>query len=252
MHARKRSQIAIALKEGAESSCWRMDSFETLSTSACLVNRTHSIPPLSIAHVFTREDQVSYQFNARQTATVRLRGDREQVQMFLQEPQHLIAALLDRDRVMPLDERQFEVRMRPIGALGMTIQPVVQLDIHAEADGRVLLRALGCRIEGNDWVDRRFNLEFQGELTPARVFTDASGAVTILSGVADLNVTIDLPPVLRFTPYPVVQKVGTTITQGILATLQRSLSKRLPERFTRWVQSRSVAPVASKLARRPG
>ncbi|MEO1132393.1 MAG: DUF1997 domain-containing protein [Cyanobacteria bacterium J06639_1] len=180
---------------------------------------------------------MSYQFHARQTATVRLSGGRESVRAFLAEPERTIAALLQRDRVRQLDAHQFEVSMKPIGALGTSIHPIVTLDIHSTADGCLLLKALDCRIEGNAWVDRHFNLWFQGELAPARVFTEGTREISILAGVADLHVTIELPPLLRLTPAPVVQRVGTTITQGVLGTIQRSLSKRLPEHFAAWAAS---------------
>ncbi|MEM9511747.1 MAG: DUF1997 domain-containing protein [Cyanobacteria bacterium P01_E01_bin.48] len=190
---------------------------------------------------FAFEGKVSYQFKARQTATVRLCGNRDRVREFLQDPQHLIAALLDREQVRQIDRHQFEVSMRPIGALGMTIQPIVRLDIRSNADdGSVQLQALGCRIAGNDWIDRRFNLIFQGELAPSRTFEDRAGEVTLLSGVADLSVSIELPPIMQLTPRSVVNGVGTTVTQGVLAALQRSLSKRLPQHFSHW--SRLTTP----------
>jgi hypothetical protein len=190
-------------------------------------------------------------FSARQTTTVSLPGTLAQVREFLQEPQHLIDALLDRDRVLRSGTDRFSVRMRAIHALGVSIQPIVELRIATFADARLQLEAIGCRVEGNDWIDRHFDLDFVGSLAPLSP-ADSIDRVT-LAGDASLQVHIGLPPLLRLTPQPVVMVTGNTITRGVLTAMQRSLAQHLPVSFHRWQQlsdrpSSHAAAVATVLS----
>lgn len=181
-------------------------------------------------------------FSAEQTTTIQLQGSWAQVQDFLSEPKHLTAALLDQGQVRQLTRERFEVRMRPIGALGVQIQPVVQLQIQTLGDGQVTLQAIGCRIEGNEWIDQHFSLTFTGQLSPLEIRRHTSSPQVILRGTAQLQVSLVLPPVLALTPRPLVETVGSTIVQGVLMTIRLSLSCRLPQSFLAYRQAHLLPP----------
>lgn len=170
-------------------------------------------------------------FTAQQSATVKLEGTLEQVQRFIQDPGNLMSALLRTDQFRRLDTNRFEVRMQPIGALGIQIRPIVKLQLITTAAAEVQLKAIGCRVEGNEWIDRNFDLEFFGELAPLQRRAAMSTSGVTLIGKASLKVWIGLPPMLRFTPSVLIQSIGTTITRGVLLAIQSSLTRRLPIRF---------------------
>lgn len=175
-------------------------------------------------------------FSAQQTSRVELVGSWAEVQAFLQEPCHLTAALLDQGQVRQLDRERFEVRMHWIGALGLQVRPIVRLRIQTPQPGEVRLQAIGCRIEGNDWINDHFDLAFEGSLLPLWISSEPSPQV-ILQGRAQLQVRLELPPLLALTPPPLVETVGTTIVKGVLMTIRHSLSRQLPHSFQVFVRS---------------
>ncbi|NJK72464.1 MAG: DUF1997 domain-containing protein [Synechococcaceae cyanobacterium SM2_3_60] len=175
---------------------------------------------------------MTFTFAAQQSASLTLAGSRAEVEAFCQEPEHLVAALIDRDRVVRHGVDLFRVRMRPIQALGLHIQPIVDLRLTTAPGAQVTLQATGCHLAGNDWLNQHFGLDFQGILQPE---TATEQSVT-LAGLADLHVHISLPPMLRFTPAPLVQAVGNPIMQGVLLAIRHSLSQELPRQFYYWQQ----------------
>ncbi|WP_227498565.1 DUF1997 domain-containing protein [Synechococcus sp. PCC 7336] len=180
-----------------------------------------------------------YSFRAEQQTAVHLAGTRSQVRAFLSNPSNLVDALLESDRVKQLDDRHFQVSMAPIQALGTQIQPVVELQIFTDPSSRVNLSAVGCCIRGNDWVDRNFDLEFEGSLSPDLKVSTANRIR--LAGNANLRVHIGVPPLLQFTPQAIVRTVGNTITRSVLTAIERSLCRQLPVSFEQWQQRVEIA-----------
>lgn len=181
-------------------------------------------------------------FSAQQSSLVELKGTWAQVQEFLREPHNLTVALLDQGQVRQLDREHFEVRMRPIGALGLQFRPVVKLRIQTPERGEVRLQAIGCQIEGNDWLNDHFDLQFEGRLYPLRIETGSASPQVTLRGTAHLNVWVGLPPLLALTPKPLIDTVGNTIVQGVLMTIRVSLSRHLPRSFLTYLRSRDYSP----------
>ncbi|MGK7911411.1 MAG: DUF1997 domain-containing protein [Synechococcus sp.] len=173
-------------------------------------------------------------FNARQATTLSIAGSLEQVELFLRDPRHLVEALLDADRVRQLEAGRFAVRMSPIQALSVQITPEVELEIFTDRQSRVLLKAVGCRIHGNDWIDRNFDLSFEGCLFPRGL--ESSEGVELV-GDANLDVSIGMPPLLQFTPKSIVEGIGNTITKGVLTAIERSMRRQVPARFQQWQQA---------------
>ncbi|MEM9536986.1 MAG: DUF1997 domain-containing protein, partial [Cyanobacteria bacterium P01_E01_bin.45] len=130
-------------------------------------------------------------FNARQATTLPIAGSPKRVGLFLGDPRHLVEALLDADRVRQREAGRFVVRMSPIQALSVQITPEVELEIFTDRQSRVLLKAVGCRIHGNNWIDRNFDLSFEGCLFPRGMETTDG---VELVGDANLEVSIGMPP----------------------------------------------------------
>ncbi len=179
-------------------------------------------------------------FSAQQECRVDLKGSWDQVQEFLREPRHLTAALLNQGQVRQLDRERFEVRMNWIGALGIQVRPIVDLQIQTSDRGEVYLQAIGCRIEGNDWIDKHFDLAFEGSLRPLEISAQSVNPIApkvSMCGWARLKVCLELPPLLSLTPPPVVETVGSTIVNGVLMTIRHSLCRQLPQSFLAHIHS---------------
>ncbi|MEL7083535.1 MAG: DUF1997 domain-containing protein [Cyanobacteria bacterium J06597_1] len=184
-------------------------------------------------------------FNARQATTLPIAGSPERVRLFLGDPRHLVEALLDADRVRQLEAGRFVVRMSPIQALNVQITPEVELEIVTDRQSRVLLKAVGCRIHGNNWIDRNFDLSFEGCLFPRGMETTDG---VELVGDANLEVSIGMPPLLQFTPKSIVEGIGNTITKGVLTAIDRSLRRKLPARFQQWQQEQYLTEEIAELS----
>ena len=184
-------------------------------------------------------------FNARQATTLSVVGSLERVGLFLSDPRHLVEALLDADRVRQLGAGRFAVRMSPIQALSVQIAPEVELEILTDSQSRVLLKAVGCRIHGNDWIDRNFDLSFEGCLYPRGLQIPES---VELVGDANLEVSIGMPPLMQFTPKSIVDGIGNTITKGVLTAIERSLRRKLPARFQQWQQEQYLASEIAEIS----
>ncbi len=184
-------------------------------------------------------------FNARQVTTLSLAGSLDRVGLFLSDPRHLVEALLDPQCVRQLEAGRFSVRMSPIQALSVQITPEVELEILTDAQARVLLNAVGCRIHGNDWIDRNFDLSFEGCLSPHGLET-LDGVELV--GDANLEVSIGMPPLLQFTPKSIVEGIGNTIAKGVLTTIERSLRRQLPARFQQWHHEQYLAVEINKIS----
>ena len=77
-------------------------------------------------------------------------------------------------------------------------------------------------------LNRRFSFQLQGWLA-AR--PDNSG----VSGNAELDINIDLPPAFRLTPRPLLESTGNAIANGILSTIKQRLQRRLVHEYRGWV-----------------
>ena len=205
---------------------------------------------------------MQYTFRAYQKTNVTLAGSLEQVQTFLSDPRHLVEALLDLDRVRQVGTGRFAVRMFPIQALNMQISPEVELKIVTDARSCVHLKAVNCRIRGNDWLDRNFHLFFEGYLSPCAkdsgLQDNASAykgrhsekelAEIALVGNANLEVGIGMPPLMQLTPKSIVDGIGNPITRGVLTAIERSLCRKLPHKFRSWQQEQTLTAEMAELS----
>lgn len=152
------------------------------------------------------------------------------IQHYLRQPQRLVYALFDPSRVETLSQEDFRLRLRPLNFMMLSIQPVVDLHVQSAADGTIHLKSTGCEIKGVEYINQRFHLNLQGQLTPLFLETE-----TCLQGHADLEVQVELPPPFWFTPQSFVEKTGNGLLRGILMTIKQRLSSRLIADYQQWV-----------------
>jgi Protein of unknown function (DUF1997) len=151
---------------------------------------------------------------------------------YLRQPQRLITALVDQNQIEDLGDQQFCLKMRPLSFFHFTLQPTVQMRVWADPDGTVHLQSTDCEIRGVDYIDQRFHLDLLGKLVPTVV-----GKKAHLQGVADLQVQVDLPPALWFTPKPILETAGNSLLKSVLITVKQRLSNQLLLDYSRWAQT---------------
>jgi hypothetical protein len=151
---------------------------------------------------------------------------------YLRQPQRLVYALVDPDRVRMLADGMFQLQIRSLRFMHLTLQPTAYLQITSESDAAVKIRSTQCELRGFDYLDRRFQLDLQGSLSPV-----AKSDGTYLVGKADLQVSVELPPPFCFTPTAIVEATGNGLLKSVLATIEQRLGQQLLKDYRHWIDS---------------
>jgi hypothetical protein len=111
--------------------------------------------------------------------------------------------------------------------------------VWADAKGTVRLRSLACEIRGVEYINQRFSLDLVGRLEPY-----THNGKTTLYGKADLQVSVDIPPALWFTPQPVIDATGNALLASVLHTVKQRLTRHLIADYRAWAgqERRSSEP----------
>jgi hypothetical protein len=154
------------------------------------------------------------------------------IQHYLRQPQRIVQALAASSQIEQLGEEQFRLKMRPLSFMMLTIQPTVEMRVWSEPDGTVQIRSTDCEIRGVEYINQRFSLKLVGKLQPQ----DIQG-ITYLRGRADLEVQVELPPALMFTPRAFLEAAGNGLLKSVLLTVKQRLMHHLLADYYAWAQS---------------
>ncbi|MEA5582291.1 DUF1997 domain-containing protein [Nodularia harveyana UHCC-0300] len=171
-------------------------------------------------------------FSASQTAKINISSQPIPIEHYLRQPQRLVNALTDSRRIHQLSEQVFRLKMQPLTFLSLNIQPTVDIKVWAESNGTIKLRSLGCQILGFEYINQRFALNLQGHLS-----LHQSNGITSLQGKADLEVQVDIPPPICFTPRPILEAAGNGLLKSVLMTIKQRLLHQLLADYHSWVKS---------------
>lgn len=174
-------------------------------------------------------------FVASQSVEIAVPEQPVPIQHYLRQPHRLVQALVDPTRIEQLSEDGFRLKMRPLSFMAFSIQPTVDLRVWAESDGTVHLNSTGCQIRGIEYINQRFALKLIGKLHPEQI-----KGTTYLKGRADLEVTIELPPPLWFTPKPLLDATGNGLLKSVLLTIKQRLMHQLLADYRRWASTGTV------------
>lgn len=152
------------------------------------------------------------------------------IQHYLRQPQRLVNALVDPSRIEQLSEEDFRLKMRPLTFMTLSIQPTVDLRVWAESNGTIHLQSVACEIRGVDYINQRFALNLKGHLSPCQI-----NGETHLTGNADLEVQVELPPLFWLTPTPILEAAGNGLLKSVLLTIKQRLLYQLLVDYRRWV-----------------
>jgi Protein of unknown function (DUF1997) len=154
------------------------------------------------------------------------------IQHYLRQPHRLVRSLVDPNRIEQVGDDEFCLKMRTLSFFGFELQPTVYLRVWTEVDGTVRIVSTNCEIRGIDYIDRRFSLELIGELAPH----ERQGR-TYLTGIADLEVRVELPPPVSFMPRSIVESAGNSLLKGILNSFKQRLLNQLLADYVAWAQT---------------
>jgi Protein of unknown function (DUF1997) len=154
------------------------------------------------------------------------------IQHYLRQPHRLVRSLADPSRIKQIGEDEFCLTMRPLNFFGFELQPTVFLRVWTEADGTVQIVSTNCEIRGVDYINERFSLELVGKLSP-----NQKNGQTYLSGRADLEVQVALPPPLSFTPKLIVESAGNSLLKSILIAFKQKLMHQLLTDYVTWANA---------------
>ncbi len=154
------------------------------------------------------------------------------IQHYLRQPQRVVAALAASSQIEPFGDDRFRLKMRPLNFMMLTIQPIVDLRVWADSDGTVYVQSVGCEIRGVEYINQRFKLNLVGKLQPQQL-----NGKTVLKGRADLEVQVDVPPPLDFTPKPFLEATGNGLLKSVLLTVKQRLMHHLLADYGAWASS---------------
>lgn len=175
-------------------------------------------------------------FFASQSVLIDVPDEPVPIQHYLRQPHRLVHALVDPNRIEELSSNCFRLKMRPLKFMMLSIQPTVDMQVRVESDGTVYLRSVACEIRGIKYINQRFNLNLVGKLYPCH-----RQGRTQLEGRADLEVRVELPPPLWFTPKPILERTGNSILRSVLSTIKQRLMHQLLLDFHNWAAATAEA-----------
>lgn len=171
-------------------------------------------------------------FAANQTVKLKVPQLGVPIQHYLRQPQRLIHALVDSTRLQELAPDVFRLKMKPLSLLSFSVQPTVDLQIWSEADGTVKLRSLRSEILGIEYINQRFSLDLAGQLTAV-----TENQQTTLLGMAELQVSVELPPPLCYTPQALLKSAGDNLLKSVLLTIKQRMMHQLIQDYKAWVEN---------------
>lgn len=181
-------------------------------------------------------------FNASESVQIPVVNKRSPIQHYLRQPKRLVEAIADPELMKQMSNELYELKMRPINFMEIYhFQPIVLLKVWSGSNNSVYLQSEDCQIKGIDYINRRFSLKLKGVLSPQEL-----EGQTILEGQADLEVSVELPTALMFTPRSLLEKAGNQLLKSVLSRIKQKLVNQLVQDYYEWSSQTSEIDTSSK------
>lgn len=174
-------------------------------------------------------------FQAAQSVEIPVPYQPIPIKHYLRQPQRLVNALADSSRIEQLTTEVFRLKMRPLTFMSLSIQPIVDMRVWAEANGTIRLKSVSSKIQGLEYINQRFQLDLQGNLSSYE-----KDGTTHLKGIVNLEVKVELPPPFSFTPKSILETTGNGLLKSVLLTIKQRLLRQLLVDYRRWVELHSI------------
>jgi hypothetical protein len=180
-------------------------------------------------------------FSASESVQIPVVNRETPIQHYLRQPKRLVNAIADAQLMRQISDDLYELKMRPISFMEIYhFQPVVTLKVWSGSNGSVYLKSESCQIKGIDYINRRFSLKLKGILYPQEILGE-----TTLRGDADLEVGVELPTALIFTPKPFLEKAGNKLLRSVLSRIKQKLVTQLIQDYYTWASQETKSPSKS-------
>ena len=187
-----------------------------------------------------------HSFSASEAVQISIANQETPIKHYLRQPQRLVKAIADPRLIRQISDDLYELKMRPINFMEIYhFQPVVVLKVWSGSNGSVYLKSEDCQIKGIDYINRRFSLKLKGVLYPHE-----SEGQTTLEGQADLEVGVELPTALMFTPKAFLERAGNKLLKSVLSRIKNKLTTQLIQDYRTWAsqENKSQSKSESKLS----
>ncbi|AFY39129.1 Protein of unknown function DUF1997 [[Leptolyngbya] sp. PCC 7376] len=155
---------------------------------------------------------------------------------YLQQVDRIVGVIANPELTDKLGEDLFRLRMQPIGFLDLyKFQPIVTLKIWCDRQNILHIESVDCHLKGLELFMESFELNVTGILASQ---IDLEGNPQ-LSGKADLQVGLKLPPPLWLTPKSLLQSTGDRLLSEVLQRIKQQLLKQLIQDYVEWT---AIAP----------
>jgi Protein of unknown function (DUF1997) len=175
-------------------------------------------------------------FSATETLDIPVNGTLREAENYLLQTRRMVEHMVHPTSIKHLGGDRWRIRMKPIGALGFVLQPLIELEIRSvgsasskDAPRSVHMRSLRHQIIDDAWLADKIDFSFEGVLQAM-----GSEQYPQYQGRADLWITFPLPPFLQMTPFSVVEAAGSSIVHGVLSRIKRILLTDLVKDYDRW------------------
>ncbi len=175
-------------------------------------------------------------FSAAETLDIAVNGTLQEAEGYLLQTRRMVQHMVHPRSITHLGGDRWRIQMKPIGALGFVLKPLIELEIRSigsagsqDARRGVHVRSLNYHIIDDSWFKDKIDFSFEGIFQAA-----GSEQHPRYQGQIDLKVGFPLPPLLQMTPFSVVEAACNTIMHGVLSRIKRILTTDLVRDYDRW------------------
>ncbi len=175
-------------------------------------------------------------FSAAETLDIRVNGTLQEAEAYLLQTRRMVQHMVHPSSITYLGGERWRIQMKPIGALGFVLKPLIELEIRSiglvgsqDSPRGVLVRSLSHQIIDDSWFTDKIDFSFEGIFQAV-----GSQQYPRYKGQIDLKVAFPLPPLLQMTPFSVVEAACNTIMHGVLSRIKRILLTDLVRDYDRW------------------
>ncbi|WP_017302756.1 DUF1997 domain-containing protein [Spirulina subsalsa] len=173
---------------------------------------------------------------AAETVAMAVEAETIPINHYLRQPQRLVHAIADSSLMECLGGDRYRLKMHPLNLLDIYhFQPTVVLRVWSDGKGNVYLNSESCEIRGIDYINDRFSLRVRGILSP--IIRDG---MTYLEGQANVEVSVELPPLLLFTPLSLLETTGKGLMRGVLSRIKQRLLSHLIADYHHWARGEEI------------
>lgn len=169
-------------------------------------------------------------FIAKDSINLSIEEEKIPLSHYLQHPQRVIQAIANTSPLESLSETHFRLKISPLNFLDLyQFQPIVLIKAWSSPHGHFYIHSEDCHLQGLELFQDRFTFTLKGLLE-----SSLNPEKTALKGQVKLSISIDLPPPLLLTPYPLLQQAGNTLLASILAGIKNRLGQYLLTDYYHW------------------